>query len=374
MPRATELTDFERGMIVGLHLGGKHTHKEIAAIVRRSKGAVQGVIERYIDDGFTTATQRSGRSSKLSKRDERQLVREVKKDRSITLEPLTEAFNKSLTISVSSRTVQRTLHNYGFYSRVAKKKPLVTEKNKKIRLEWCKRMKNWKEEWDKVIFSDESRYLIFKNDAHKLVWRRCDEKYKQDCLAPTVKNSDGVMVWGCFCKDRMGPLILVDGNINAAKYIQILDEHLLPYLQELGIENYIFQDDNAPCHTAKSTVKWKESKLIDSLEWPSQSPDLNPIEHLWDELERRIRRDKVKPKNKAELFAALERERGRIHSNVTDNLVNSMPRRVKAVLDAKGGCHTLLVILLKKAFLGESNNVQLYCFLLCEFLNKPDLK
>ena len=63
----------------------------------------------------------------------------------------------------------------------------------------------------------------------------------------------------------MGPLILVDGNINAAKYIQILDKHLLPYLQELGIENYIFQDDNAPCHMAKSTVKWKESKLIDSL-------------------------------------------------------------------------------------------------------------
>ena len=129
----------------------------------------------------------------------------------------------------------------------------------------------------------------------------------------------------------------MDGNINAAKYIQILDEHLLPYLRQLGIENYIFQDDNAPCHTAKPTVKWKESKLIDSLEWPSQSPDLNPIEHLWDELERKIRRDKVKPKNKAELFAALEREWGRIHSNVTDNLVNSMPRRIKAVLDAKGG-------------------------------------
>ncbi|CAG8566184.1 8403_t:CDS:1, partial [Paraglomus occultum] len=54
MPRATELTDFERGIIVGLHLGGKHTHQEIAAIVRRSKGAVQGVIERYIDGGFTT--------------------------------------------------------------------------------------------------------------------------------------------------------------------------------------------------------------------------------------------------------------------------------------------------------------------------------
>ena len=128
----------------------------------------------------------------------------------------------------------------------------------------------------------------------------------------------------------------MDRNINAARYIQILDKYLLPYLQELGIKNYIFQDDNAPRYTAKSTVKWKESKLIDSLEWPSQSPDLNPIEHLWDELERRVRRDKVKPKNKAELFAAVEREWGQIHNNVINNLVNSMPRRVKAVLDGKG--------------------------------------
>jgi len=66
------------------------------------------------------------------------------------------------------------------------------------------------------------------------------KKYKQDCLAPTVKNSDGVMVWGCFCKDRMGPLVLVDGNINAAKYIQILDEYLLPYLQELAWHRKIY--------------------------------------------------------------------------------------------------------------------------------------
>ncbi|CAG8671581.1 10370_t:CDS:2, partial [Paraglomus brasilianum] len=56
-----------------------------------------------------------------------------------------------------------------------KKEPLVTEKNKKIHIEWCKRMENWKEEWDRVVFSNESKYLIFKNDAHKLVWRRCDE-------------------------------------------------------------------------------------------------------------------------------------------------------------------------------------------------------
>ena len=87
----------------------------------------------------------------------------------------------------------------GFIVELQKKKPLVTEKNK-IRIEWCKRMENWKEEWDRVVFSDESRYLIFKNDAHKLVWRRCDEKYKQDCLAPTVCMFQAPYKIACFMR------------------------------------------------------------------------------------------------------------------------------------------------------------------------------
>jgi len=88
----------------------------------------------------------------------------------------------------------------GFIVELQKKKPLVTENNKKIRIEWCKRMENWKEEWDRVVFSDESRYLIFKNDAHKLVWRRCDEKYKQDCLAPTVCMFQAPYKIACFMR------------------------------------------------------------------------------------------------------------------------------------------------------------------------------
>ena len=75
MPRAAELSDFERGMIVGLHLGKRHTQQEIAVIVKRSKGAIQGVIERYMDEWRITTTQRSSRPTKLSKRDEQLLER-----------------------------------------------------------------------------------------------------------------------------------------------------------------------------------------------------------------------------------------------------------------------------------------------------------
>ena len=98
----------------------------LAVILKCSKGAVQGVVARYREEECTTVQPRSGRPQKLNDRDGRQLIR------SATLDQLTEEFNKNLTILVSKRTVQHTLHYYGFYSRIAKRKPLVSEKNKKI--------------------------------------------------------------------------------------------------------------------------------------------------------------------------------------------------------------------------------------------------
>src|SRR4051794_33013806 len=116
----------------------------------------------------------------------------------------------------------------------------------------------------KNYFSDESRFEIFKNDSQKWVWRTKDEKYHKDCLQPTVKHSDGVMVWDFFTKYNKGPLVVVEGSINSAKYIELLNQYLLSFLNEIGFD-YIYQDDNAPCHTAKKVKEWKESKLINSL-------------------------------------------------------------------------------------------------------------
>jgi len=144
------------------------------------------------------------------------------------------------------------------------------------------------------------------------------------------------MVWECFCNNRIGPLVLIDGTLNSDRYIELLEEQLIPFLNNLGKENHIFQDDNAPCHASKKTKTWKNDNEIEFLPWPAQSPDLNPIENLWDILERRIRKHRPIPTNKREFFKVLKEEWNKIDENQLIRLVQSMPRRIEAVIKNKG--------------------------------------
>ena len=113
------------------------------------------------------------------------------------------------------------------------------------------------------------------------LWRRAGERHNIENIVPSVKHGGGgIMVWGCFSGRGMGPLVRVDGKINHQDYIRILDENLLPLMQsDFNGKGYAFQDDNAPVHIAKGVANWIEERKIKILP--------NPIEQLWDELERR---------------------------------------------------------------------------------------
>ena len=145
------------------------------------------------------------------------------------------------------------------------------------------------------------------------------------------------MVWGCFMKNKLGPLVKLEGRVTATVYIDVLENHLLPFLDDLDDqENYLFQEDNAPIHTARVVKSWKEENDIDSIPWPAQSPDLNPIENLWDELEKRVRAHVPLPKSRENLWEILQEEWSNIDINKYQNLVDSMPRRISAVIKSKG--------------------------------------
>jgi len=100
---------------------------------------------------------------------------------------------------------------------------------------------------------------------------------------------------------------------------------------------YFYQDDNAPVHTANDVKIWIQTNKVKILkEWPSQSPDLNPIEHLWSELERRLKNRKNHPKNASELEIALKEEWQQIPYEKLHTLIESMPKRIEACISNEG--------------------------------------
>lgn len=196
----------------------------------------------------------------------------------------------------------------------------------------------WRSEWDNIIWSDESKFELFRGDGRRWVWRMPHEKYDVECLIPTMKSGqEGIMVWGCFTKYGLGPLVRLEGRVKAKDYIVVLNENLIPYIDTLEHkDSVIFQEDNAPIHKANVVKNWKEEINLISLPWPAQSPDMNPIEHLWDVLERKIWAHIPLPKNKEELWQIIQEEWYSIDIQTLQNLVDSMPNRIAAVIQSKG--------------------------------------
>ena len=143
------------------------------------------------------------------------------------------------------------------------------------------------------------------------------------------------MVWGCLSGAGPGHLVPLR-TLNASAYQETLDNSMLPTLwAQFGDGPFLFQHDCAPVHKARSIKTWMREFGVDELDWPAQSSDLNPIEHLWGELERRL---SARPSRPTSVCAnALLEEWSKNPINTLLNLVESLPRRVEAVVAAKGG-------------------------------------
>lgn len=186
-----------------------------------------------------------------------------------------------------------------------------------------------------VLFSDESNFCMSFGNQGARVWRKTGERETPKCLKSSVKYPQSVMVWGAMSAAGVGPLCFIKGRVNAASYQEILEHFMLPSADKLyGDEDFIFQHDLAPAHSAKTTGKWFTDHGITVLNWPANSPDLNPIENLWDIVKRKLR--DPRPNTLDELKAAFEASLASITPQQCHRLIASMPHRIEAVISAKG--------------------------------------
>ena len=150
------------------------------------------------------------------------------------------------------------------------------------------------EQWQSVIWSDETMVRNRSDSRSKLVFRRRNKREKYDTKNVQPKSSYGgasQMVWVCFVGNKLGPIVFMDSSITKDVYILMLSDNLLPFIDVLhadGQTNIIFQQDNATPHSSPVTRKWlqdeAEKRGFSIMEWLANSPDLNPIEHVWSHI------------------------------------------------------------------------------------------
>ena len=285
-----------------------------------------------------------GRPSLVTPTDMRHAIRLISTGKAENAVQVTKTLQDIKNQSLSSQTICRHLKEMGMKAVVKKKRPLLSKRHMKERLDFAIAHQDWTvDDWRHVVWSDETKINHLGSDGRKWVWKKAGEGLSDRLVQGTVKFGGGsLMMWGCMTWEGVGMACKIDGRMDADLYVQILEDELQQSLEyyDKSADDVIFQQDNDPKHTSKKAKTWFQDNGYEVMIWPAQSPDLNPIEHLWNILKNKLGEHPEPPKGIIELWERVEEEWNKIEAETCQKLIERMPRRIQEVLKAKGGYTT----------------------------------
>ena len=288
-----------------------------------------------------TPRKRSGRPGILTPDQIDVLISYVtssKKTRRLPYQKLSE----ELEFNVSAGTIKRALHQRGYHRRVALRKPPITETNRVIRLTWAYEHLQWShEQWATILWSDET-WVTGGSHRKTFVTRRAGEELNPDCIEEKIQRKPGWMFWGCFANDKKGPSLFWEkewGTINKETYCARIVPLICGWLRLNLLENrhLRFMQDNAPGHAAASTHQDLHERGIYPIFWPAFSPDLNPIETIWNRMKDWLVKNRPARMKYDELRDAVNDAWISISAEELKELVGTMHDRCVALIEADGG-------------------------------------
>ena len=325
-----QLTFVERAAIVTLH-GVGWTGRDIAQKLHCDEHAVTRWVRRWEETRSLEDGERSGRPRCTTDEVDQEIG--LLSDQNPPSTP--KDIRRELQLPVSPHTISRRLDEIGLYGRVQETEYELTEFDIQRRLAFANQYLHWTEDqWARVFFSDETNFYLG-HHGRTYVRRPVGASHDPKYMRQEQQLHGKVSLWGCICAEGLGHAELYAGSLDSTRHRDILRHSLIPtFKQFYPAGPWYFQQDNVRFHITPDTVTYLHNKGVTLLEWPPWSPDLNPIENLWNVLKARVYARFPQTMEEMEQFIREEWEATDL--NFISHICRSMPRRLQLLLDNHG--------------------------------------